>query len=386
MTVIDRIAARHAEMTAWRHDFHAHPEIAFEEKRTSDIVASKLESFGVEVHRGLAKTGVVGTIRNGDGPAIGLRADMDALPISEANQFAHRSTIAGKMHACGHDGHTTMLRGAARYLAETKRFRGTVHFIFQPAEENEGGGRVMVEEGLFEKFPVKSVFGMHNYPGQAVGTIACRAGPMMAGTVRLQIEIIGRGTHAANPQMGIDPVVVGSHIVTALQTIVSRSISPLDSVVISITNFHVGEIWNVIAEKAVLRGTIRYFRPEVEKEVGTMVHRIAENVAAAYGAKVKIHYELRYPPTVNHPAETEEAARVAAMVVGAENVIHDPTPTMGAEDFAFMLQKRPGTYVWLGGGSDEGGCFCHSPTYDFNDEILPIGTTFWIKLVETLLV
>jgi amidohydrolase len=388
MPIINRIAEFHDDMTGWRHDLHAHPETAFEERRTSAFVAAKLKEFGLDgVHEGLAGTGVVGTLkgRRPGSRAIGLRADMDALPIAEKNDFAHRSTHDGKMHACGHDGHTTMLLGAARYLAETRNFAGTVHFIFQPAEENEGGGRVMVEEGLFEKFPVEAVYGMHNFPGIPVGKFAVKPGPMMAAFDIFEITVTGRGAHAAMPHEGIDPVVVAAEIVGALQTIASRATDPADAVVVSVTQIHGGDAWNVIPEQVVLRGTTRSFRPEVQASVEPAIRRIAEGIAAAHGARAALRYERRYPPTVNSAAEAEQAARIAAEIAGEANVDRAPVPCMGAEDFAFMLQKKPGAYVWLGNGDGAGGCMLHNPRYDFNDAILPIGASYWVRLAETVL-
>jgi hippurate hydrolase len=385
MPIINRIAAFHDEMTAWRRDIHAHPETAFEEFRTADYVAKKLQEFGITIDRGLAGTGVVGTIKRGDGPAIGLRADMDALHIHEANGFAHKSQNNGKMHACGHDGHTTMLLGAARYLAETGRFRGTVHLIFQPAEENDGGGRKMIEDGLFKKFPVEQVFGMHNWPGTAAGKFAVRAGPMMAAYDAFEITVTGKGGHAAMPHTGIDPVVTAAQIVTSLQTIASRNTHPVDSVVVSITQIHAGDTWNVIPESVVLRGTTRSFKPAVRDAIEAQMKRIAEGIAAAHGASIAFRYERRYPPTINHEAPTEIAAAAAIDVVGAANVDRNPTPTMGAEDFAFMLEQKPGCYIFIGNGDSDGGRVLHSPHYDFNDEILPIGASYWSRLVEMVL-
>ena len=385
MPVINRIADFHDDMTAWRRDIHAHPETAFEEQRTSDVVAQRLEEFGIEVHRGLAGTGVVGTLRSGEGPSVGLRADMDALHIAELNEFEHKSVNDGRMHACGHDGHTTMLLGAARYLAETRNFKGTVHFIFQPAEENEAGGRVMVEEGLFDKFPVEAVYGMHNWPGQPVGTFAVKEGPMMAAFDLFELTVPGRGTHGAMPHLGIDPVVVGAEIVGALQTIASRATDPQDAVVVSVTKFHGGDTWNVIPGQVVLGGTARSFRPQVQDAIEPAIRRIAEGVAAAHGATVELRYERRYPPTINHAREAGIAAQVAAGVVGEQNVERDPVPSMGAEDFSFMLRERPGCYVWLGNGPGDAGCMLHNANYDFNDEILPIGASYWARLVEDVL-
>ena len=297
MPIINRIADYHDEMTAWRHDIHAHPEIAFEEQRTSDVVARQLESFGIEIHRGLAKTGVVGVLRCGDGPSIGLRADMDALPILEANSFDYRSTHDGKMHACGHDGHTSMLLGAAKYLAETKRFKGTVHFIFQPAEEGEGGARVMIEEGLFDKFPCDSVYGVHNRPGQQTGRFAVRPGPIMAAYDTFEINVQGRGSHAAMPHQSIDPIIVGSHIVSSLQTIASRNLDPLESAVISVTQFHGGSANNIIPDTVFLEGTTRSFKPEIRDWIEPTMRRVIDNMAAAFGADVAFEYQPMWMPT-----------------------------------------------------------------------------------------
>lgn len=383
MPIINRIADFQNDMIAWRRDFHAHPEIGFEEERTSAIVAEKLAEFGIEVHRGLAGTGVVGTLRNGDGPAIGLRADMDALPMTETADIPYKSTISGKMHACGHDGHTTMLLGAARYLAETKRFKGTVHFIFQPAEEGKGGGRVMIEQGLFKEFPVKAVFGMHNWPGMPVGKFAVKPGPMMAAADNFEIVVTGRGGHGALPHLCIDPVAVGAEIVGALQKIASRGTHPVDSVVVSVTNFHAGEDFGIIPETARLRGTVRTFRPEVQDNAEDSIKRICEGICAAHGATADVTYIRRYPPTVNHEAEAAFAGDVAAELCGEENVVRDPMPTMGAEDFSFMLREAPGSYIWAGAGEDTPNL--HNPAYDFNDELLPLGASYWVRLTEKLL-
>ncbi len=385
MPILNRIADFHTDLTAWRRDIHAHPETAFEEKRTSDIVAMRLQEFGIEIHRGLAGTGVVGTLkgsRTGD-RAIAIRADMDALDVAEKNGFHHHSTHPGKMHACGHDGHTTMLLGAARYLAETRNFAGTVHFIFQPAEENEAGGKVMVEQGLFEKFPVEAVYGMHNWPGMPVGQFVVRPGPLLAAFDIFEIVVEGKGAHGAMPHTGIDPVVTAAQITLALQTIRSRSTHPLDGAVVSVTQVHGGDTWNVIPDEVVLRGTTRSFKPEVQDIIEHGIRRIAEGVASAQGAKVRVRYERRYPPTVNTEKETEIAAAAAAEVAGQSNVIRDFTPTMGAEDFAFMLQARPGCYVLIGNGEESAGL--HNPHYDFNDEILTTGASYWARLVEQVL-
>ena len=387
MPIINRIAEYQDEMTAWRRHIHKHPETAFEEHQTSDYVALRLHEFGIGVHRGLAGTGVVGTLKGGkgDGPAIGLRADMDALDIEEKNDIDYKSENPGKMHACGHDGHSTMLLGAAKYLSETKNFAGTVHFIFQPAEENEGGGRVMIEEGLFEKFPVESVYGMHNMPGIPVGEFAIRPGPIMASFDIFEITLTGTGTHAALPQLGRDAVVAASQLVTALQTIASRTVSPFDAAVVSVTQIHTGDTWNVIPEEAVIRGTTRAFKEEIQTHMETEIRRIADGIAATFGVTAQVHYERRYPPTINDAAETDLTAGIAREIAGNDMVSLDKDPMMGAEDFAFMLNEKPGAYMWIGNGPRDGGCMLHNPHYDFNDEVLPFGASYWAKLVETRL-
>ena len=387
MPIINRIAEYQDEMIAWRRHIHKHPETAFEEHQTSDYVALRLHKFGIDVHRGLAGTGVVGTLKGGkgDGPAIGLRADMDALDIEEKNDIDYKSENPGKMHACGHDGHSTMLLGAAKYLSETKNFAGTVHFIFQPAEENEGGGRVMIEEGLFEKFPVESVYGMHNMPGIPVGEFAIRPGPIMASFDIFEITLTGTGTHAALPQLGRDTVVAASQLVTALQTIASRTVSPFDAAVVSVTQIHTGDTWNVIPEEAVIRGTTRAFKEEIQTHMETEIRRIADGIAATFGVTAQVHYERRYPPTINDAAETDLTAGIAREIAGNDMVSLDKDPMMGAEDFAFMLNEKPGAYMWIGNGPRDGGCMLHNPHYDFNDEVLPLGASYWAKLVETRL-
>jgi amidohydrolase len=386
MNVIESLLADAAAITALRREIHSYPELCYQEQRTSDLVAAKLTEWGIPIRRGLGKTGVVGIIegrRGKAGGAIGLRADMDALDVHETNEFDHKSTIPGKMHACGHDGHTVMLLGAAKYLAETKNFDGTVYFIFQPAEENEGGGRVMVEEGLFDKFPVEGVYGMHNIPGIPVGRFAVRPGPMMAAYDIFEVVVKGVGAHGAMPHHGIDPVVVGSHIVTALQSIVARNVDPMDTAVVSTTQIHAGDTWNVIPQECVLRGTVRTFKKPVQDMIERRIEQIARNVAAGFGAEVtKWRYERRYPATVNSEKETELAAQAASALVGLENVNRNPTPAMGSEDFAWMLLKRPGCYIWIGNGDGAGSCMVHNPGYDFNDEILPIGASYWATLVE----
>jgi hippurate hydrolase len=386
MPVVNRIAEFHPDMQAWRREIHANPETAFEEVKTAEFVARRLGEFGIAVHRGLAGTGVVGTLEGrggGNGRAIALRADMDALDVLEKNGFAHASRNPGKMHACGHDGHTAMLLGAARYLAETRNFSGTVHFIFQPAEENEGGGRVMVEQGLFKQFPAEAVYGLHNMPGVPVGKICVRAGPMMASADNFEIAVQGRGSHAAFPHLGVDCVVAAAGIVGALQSVVARATDPLESLVVSVTQIHGGDTWNVLPDQVVLRGTARAFKPEIQKGIRPAIERVARGVAAAHGAAIAdFRYLEGYPPTVNTAPETDKAAAAAAAVVGADNVVRDPAPCMGAEDFAFLLQARPGSYVWLGNGPTAGNCLLHNPHYDFNDEILALGASYWVTLVE----
>ncbi len=382
----NRIAEFHGDMIEWRHDLHSHPETAFEEVRTAAMVAEKLAGFGLEVHRGLARTGVVGVLKAGKGGgSIGLRADMDALDLTELNGFDHRSQHEGKMHACGHDGHTTMLLGAARYLAEARNFDGTVYFIFQPAEENEAGGRVMVDEGLFRQFPCEAVYGMHNMPGIPVGQMGVMPGPMMASADFFQIDVKGVGAHGAFPHTGVDPIVIASEMVLALQRIVSRSVDPLQQAVVSVTQFNSGFTSNVIPESATLKGTTRAFLPEVQDMIEREMKRIADGVASAHGAQAKFHYDRRYPPTVNTANETEIAAAAAVRVVGEINVRRDLPPVMGAEDFGWMLKAKPGCYVWIGNGDEPGGCHVHNPNYDFNDEILPIGASYWAALVEQVL-
>lgn len=375
-----------AELAALRRDIHAHPELAFHEQRTADIVARELERYGLEVHRGLARTGVVGLLRAGSGRRmIGLRADMDALPLNELNEFPHHSKHPGRMHACGHDGHTALLLGAARYLAEHPDFDGTVAFIFQPAEEAEGGAAVMIEDGLFEKFPVESVYGLHNWPGIPVGEMAIMPGPVMAGTCGFEVTVRGHGCHAAMPHQGVDTIVAASHLVQALQTVTARNLHPCESAVVSVTQFHSGSAWNIIPEEAVLRGTIRSFKPEVQELVERSIERLCSGVASAYGAQIGVSFEHRYPPTVNTAPETEACRQAARGFLGEDKVQIDALPSMGAEDFAYMLREKPGCYVWLGNGPGTGGCTLHNPHYDFNDDALPVGITYWVRLVEQLL-
>ncbi len=384
MTVIKEIKLLHDEMTEWRRDIHQHPELKFEENRTSDLVAAKLEEFGIEIHRGLAKTGVVGTIRNGDGPSIGLRADMDALPLEEKNTFKHASSNPGKMHACGHDGHTAMLLGAAKHLAGSKNFKGTVNLIFQPAEEGGGGGELMIKEGLFEMFPVDSVYGLHNWPGMPAGTFGVGSGPIMAAADMFDLTINGRGGHAALPDQCIDPIVVASQVVSALQTITSRNTHPVDSVVITVTQIHAGDAYNVIPDSVQMHGTVRTFQTETRDKIPSSMLRVAEGVCAAYGTTCELNYMSGYPTTINSVPETEISAKAVVDLLGEDKIILNPTPSMGAEDFSYMLEARPGCYVWLGigPGKGEAGCMLHSSRYDFNDDVLPTGASYWVKLVE----
>jgi amidohydrolase len=385
MPIHNRIADFHADMTAWRQDLHRHPELGFEEHRTSDIVATKLSEWGIEVHRGVAGTGVVGVLRgNATSPRrIGIRADMDALAMDEHNGFAHRSVVSGKMHACGHDGHTTMLLGAARYLAETRRFAGTVTFIFQPAEEGGGGGRVMVEEGLFQRFPCDSVYAAHNDPLLPLGTFSVTPGTVQAAADRLRITLHGRGGHAARPHLCIDPVLIGAQIVVALQSIVARRINPLESGVVSITQFHAGSASNVIPETAVLQGTVRTLTPAVQDEMERLIAEIVHGTAATHGGTAEIVYERGYPPTVNTVPEATRAAEVADALLGTGKVLRERPPSMGGEDFSYMLLQRPGCYVKMGQASPEHGQISlHHPRYDFNDALLPIGASFFAALVE----
>ena len=386
MHIIPEIAAGEADMRGWRHHIHAHPETAFEETATSAFVADNLRSFGLEVHTGLAGTGVVGVLRNGRSKAaLGLRADLDALHIQEKSGVAHASKNEGKMHACGHDGHTTMLLGAARAMAQRKNFDGTVYFIFQPAEENEGGGRVMVEQGLFERFPMQAVYGMHNWPELPVGKIALRAGPLMGAYDIFEIIATGRGAHAAMPHLGRDPMPYAAHVINALQTIVARNIHPLESGVVSVTQVHGGDTWNVIPQEVVLRGTVRTFQPAIQDLIERRMGEIVAGLAATFDMAATLRYERRYPATINTPEETRHALAAATALVGADNVDTDPMPSMGSEDFAFMLQAKPGCYVWLGGGRGPGTPNLHNPHYDFNDDALAVGASYWVTLAEAQL-
>ncbi|TMI08687.1 MAG: amidohydrolase [Betaproteobacteria bacterium] len=387
MTILPEIAASVPEMNEWRHHIHAHPETAFEETATAAFVAYKLASFGLEVHTGLAKTGVVGVLRDGDGTdsassAIGLRADLDALHVHERSGVPYASRHEGRMHACGHDGHTTMLLGAAKAMAQRKRLDGTVYFIFQPAEENEGGGRVMVEEGLFARFPMRAVYGMHNWPRLPAGTFAMRPGPLMGAYDIFEIIVTGKGAHAAMAYTGKDPMLFAAQAINALQTIVARNLHPQDAGVVSVTQVHGGDTWNVIPQEVVLRGTVRAFKREVQDLIEQRIRGIVAGVAATFDMSATVRYERRYPALVNSEAETQHAIVAATAVVGATNVEINPTPEMGSEDFAFMLQAKPGCYVWLGAGRGADTPNIHSPQYDFNDDVLPIGASYWVTLAE----
>ena len=387
---IDRIRSYHGELTSVRRDIHAHPELSFQEDRTSALVADKLTAWGIEVHRGLAKTGIVGVIpgkKKASGRGIGLRADMDCLPMHEKNNFDHRSRNEGRMHACGHDGHTTMLLGAARYLAETRNFDGTAYLIFQPAEEGGGGGEVMVKEGLFERFPANEVYALHNWPGLPPGKMAVRAGPVMAATDEVQITVHGRGGHGAMPHLAVDPVLAAAHIITALQSIASRNVSPIEAVVVSICSMATSQVgvFNVIPDHVKLVGTVRSFQRETRELAERRLREIATKTAEALGASAEVTYARGYPATVNSTREAQFAAQVGKRLFGVDNVITEHEPTMGGEDFSFMLQARPGAYVFLGQGGAAGGCLLHNPNYDFNDEVIPLGAGYLAALVEEAL-
>jgi hippurate hydrolase len=386
MPIVNRVADLHADITAWRHDLHMHPELQYDVHRTAGSVAEKLKAFGCdEVVTGLGRTGVVGVIRGKkgvSGKTLGLRADMDALPFEEAHDLPYKSTVPGKMHACGHDGHTAMLLGAARYLTETRNFSGTAVVIFQPAEEGGGGGKAMVDDGLMDRFGIEEVFGMHNYPGMPVGAFGIRPGPMMAAADALTIDIEGVGAHAARPHLGVDTVLVGAQIINALQSVVSRNVDPLKSAVVSICMFRAGNTDNVIPQTVQLRGTARSLAPEVRDLLEKRLPVVVESTATAYGAKAKLTYKRGYPVLVNHDKQTEFAASVASQIAGQDKVDTGLPPMMGAEDFSFMLNARPGAFIWIGNGTSAG---LHHPSYNFNDEAIPFGTSYWVKLVETAL-
>ena len=383
MKNIGRIVEYHDDLTNWRRDIQAHPELGFEEQRTADVVAKKLAEFGCEVFRGIGRMGVVGRLRAGASlRSIGLRADMDALPIQEATNLPYRSRHEGRMHACGHDGHTAMLLGAARYLAETRNFDGTVHFIFQPAEEGLGGGQAMVKDGLFERFPCDTIFGMHNRPGLAVGKFQIRTGPMMAGGAYFDITVTGRGAHGARPEAGIDPVIIASHITTALQTVISRNVRPLDTAVLSVTQIHAGDAYNVIPEQAFIRGTVRAFSSETMMLIEQNISRIASGVAAGFGGTAELDFRLIFPPLVNDTTEAEFIADTAATLVGEANINRNGNLVMASEDFSYMLDRRPGAYIQIGNGDSSGGCEVHNPGYDFNDAALPLGASLFARVAE----
>jgi len=389
MPIVNRVADLHGEITAWRRDLHAHPELLFDVHRTAASVAEKLKAFGCDdVIPGIGRTGVVGVIR-GRKPAsgagnkvIGLRADMDALPIEEATGVPYKSTVPGKMHACGHDGHTAMLLGAAKYLAETRNFAGTAIVIFQPAEEGGGGGREMVKEGMMERFAIDEVYGMHNYPGLPVGEFAIRPGPIMAAADTVSIDIEGKGGHAARPHLTIDTVLVGAQIINQIQSIVSRNVDPLNAGVVSICMFQAGHTDNVIPQTAHLRGTARSLTPEVRDLLERRLVEVVEGTAKLYGAKAKLTYKRGYPVLKNHQRQTSFAASVASEISGKDKVDTDVPPVMGAEDFSYMLESRPGAFIFVGNGNSAG---LHHPAYDFNDDVIPVGTSYWVKLVETAL-
>jgi amidohydrolase len=390
MKLLDSIVTEAASIVAVRRDIHAHPELCFQEVRTADVIAAKLTEWGIPVHRGLGGTGVVGIVKNGTSArAVGLRADMDALPMQEFNTFAHASKHAGKMHACGHDGHVAMLLAAARHFAKNRNFDGTVYLVFQPAEEGGGGAREMIQDGLFEKFPMEAVFGMHNWPGGQVGRFAVSPGPVMASTAEFKITIRGKGGHGAMPHLGTDPVPVACQMVQAFQTIISRNIKPIDAGVVSVTMIHSGEATNVIPDSCELQGTVRAFRGEVQDLIEQRMKRIAEHTCQAHEATCEFEFHRNYPATVNSAAEAEFARKVMASIVGADNVLVQE-PTMGAEDFAFMLQAKPGAYCFIANGDGShremghggGPCMLHNPSYDFNDDLIPLGATYWVRLAE----
>jgi len=393
MKLIDSIVAEAPAIVALRRDLHAHPELCFEEQRTSDVVAKALEAWGIEVHRGLGRTGVVGVLRNGNSPrSVGLRADFDALPITEENRFAHASRHPGRMHACGHDGHTAMLLGAAQHLARQRSFDGTVYLVFQPAEEGGGGARVMIEDGLFDRFPMDAIFGAHNWPGLGVGQFALCTGPAFASNNEFHIEIVGRGAHAAMPHNGVDPIPIACQVVQAFQTILTRNAHPLDSGVISVTVIRGGETHNVIANRCILEGTVRAFSMPLVDMIERRMRSIAEATCAAFEATCEFTFKRGYPATVNHAAETAFVRGLLSDLVRSDQVL-EFQPTMGAEDFSYYLQQRPGCYFVIGNGDGAhrsvdhgaGPCLLHNPSYDFNDELIPLGATMWVRLAEAWL-
>ncbi len=389
MSLANDLQLLHTDMQSWRQHLHQFPETAYEETLTAKFIAEKLISFGLEIHQGLGTTGVVATLSEGKSDKkIALRADMDALFIQERNTFAHKSCHEGKMHACGHDGHSAMLLGAASYLSRHPNFDGTVYFIFQPAEEGRAGAKQMIEDGLFEKFPADCVFGMHNFPDIPTGHFAVKAGAMMASFDCFEIVLTGQATHAAMPHLGCDAIVAAAQVINALQTIVSRTVNPADSAVVSITQIHAGNTWNAIPESVVLRGTFRCFSSAVQTMIGDKIKQLVEGVCAGFTVSTTICFNPEnagYPVTYNTEAETAMALKAASAVVGEACINQQPTPSMGSEDFAFMLQEKPGCYIWIGNGSSENSCLLHNPHYDFNDAILPVGAAYWVKLVEMML-
>ena len=392
MKLAESIVGWQDEIIRIRRDIHQHPELAYEEVRTAELVATQLESWGIPVVRGIGVTGVVGTIKGNkdNGRAIGLRADMDALPMQEINTFEHASRTPGKMHACGHDGHTAMLLAAAKHLATHRDFEGTVHVIFQPAEEGHGGAKAMIDDGLFDRFQIDAVFGMHNWPGMEVGSFGLTAGPIMASSNTFGILIEGKGAHAAMPHLGADPVIAAVQVVQSLQSIVARNRNPLDPAVLSVTQVHAGSADNVIPTDATVRGTVRTFTNETLDLIESRMKSVCEQTAAALDCKATLDFQRKYPPTVNTPAETNFCAQVMEDIVGANRVQRDVPPSMGAEDFAFMLQHKPGCYVWIGNGSGGhramghgmGPCNLHNGSYDFNDDLIPLGGTYWVELAR----
>ena len=393
MNLIDAIVSQRDNLAALRRDIHAHPELCFKEVRTADLVATKLTEWGIPIHRGLGTTGVVGILKNGSSArAVGLRADMDALPMQEANTFGHASQEAGKMHACGHDGHTAMLLAAAQYLSTHRHFDGTVYLIFQPAEEGGGGAREMIKDGLFTRFPMDAVFGLHNWPGFEAGKFAASAGPVMASSNEFDITICGKGGHAAMPHNALDPVPVACQLVQAFQTIISRNVKPIDAGVVSVTMINAGEATNVIANRCELQGTVRTFSIEVLDMIEQGMQTITEHTCAAYGMTAEFAFKRNYPPTINSAPEVDFARQVMASIVGPDNV-QAQEPTMGAEDFSYMLQAKPGCYAFIANGDGDhrelghggGPCMLHNPSYDFNDSLLPLGATYWVRLAEAYL-
>ncbi|HEU0230230.1 MAG TPA: M20 aminoacylase family protein [Burkholderiaceae bacterium] len=392
MKLVDSIVGWQADIAAIRRDIHAHPELAYEESRTADVIARQLQEWGIDAHRGLGITGVVGIVRgrSDNGRAVGLRADIDALPMRELNTFAHASTNEGKMHACGHDGHTAMLLGAARYLSEHRDFDGTVYLIFQPAEEGFSGAKKMMDDGLFDLFPMEAVFGMHNWPGMPVGTFGVRSGPMMGSSNTFEITIEGKGAHAAMPHLGFDPVMAAVQLAQSFQTIITRNLPPIEPAVISITQIHTGSADNVIPNSAEMRGTVRTFSDDILDVIEKRMGEITELTCQAFDCKASFAFHRKYPPTVNHPDETAFCADVLKDIVGEEHVDQTVKPSMGSEDFAFMLKAKPGCYIWIGNGQGNhrdaghgmGPCMLHNGSYDFNDDLIPLGATYWVRLAQ----